>query len=272
MSHYYRQDGSPAHFEAKGGKPTTLREARKLDLYPSVTTVGQVRAKPPLITWLQRQAAFEAWEWTQNNTPPECFSPNDDWANALIASAREKTFAKADDGSDIHAVLEVYFGGGEAHEECVRVFGDDAPLALKLCQRVEAVIADNCGAREWVAEASFCNTELGYAGKCDLHSPARLAPWVLDFKSKDGSVQGVRGYQDQDEQLAAYAYGFGIPNARRANVFISRDRDLWGTDEGVSFFEHTDDNAWNRFYHTLLLWQVCNKFGPLYERSLEAAA
>jgi len=51
MGHWYDGEGNPRHFEGKDGKGTTLREARKLDLYPSVTTIGQVKYKFGLEKW-----------------------------------------------------------------------------------------------------------------------------------------------------------------------------------------------------------------------------
>ena len=86
----------------------------------------------------------------------------------------------------------------------------------------------------------------------------------MDFKTKDGDVTGTRGFPDQAEQLAAYAHGLKVPNARLANIFISRD------DGSVSFYEYkkpAPTEAWDRFYYTLQLWQVVNKFGPLYEKA-----
>ena len=70
----------------------------------------------------------------------------------------------------------------------------------------------------------------------------------------------TRGWPEQAEQLAAYAHGLGYPNARLANVFISREDPT-----EVVWHEHKDDMAWERFRHTLMLWQVSKKFGPYYE-------
>lgn len=265
MAHWYDKDGNPQHFAGPNGRGTTLREARKLDLYPSVTTIGQVRNKPALVSWLQEQAAMEAGtyvleEWRERGGPGPLDTYDDvQWARKIVASAREKTFAKADEGSDIHDLLEQWFGPGEGWPSHVMEIGMPVSDTLK----------ENCGSGiDWIPEQSFTEIELGFAGKCDLHCPT----WVVDFKTKDGSVKGVRGYPDQAEQLAAYAYGLGIPDARLANVFISRDRELWGTEDGVSFFEHTDPWAWERFKATLQLWQVCNKYGPYWNEIAEKQA
>ena len=57
-NHWYTRDGEPMYTveAAKGGqRATTLRDARKLSLVPSVTTILNVAAKPALNQWLQRQ-------------------------------------------------------------------------------------------------------------------------------------------------------------------------------------------------------------------------
>jgi hypothetical protein len=118
-------------------------------------------------------------------------------------------------------------------------------------------------------EESFCDSELGYAGKCDLHGHG----WVIDFKSKDADAMGkARGWPEQAEQLVAYANGLDTPNARLANVFISRSPPEDGEPWAVKWFEHNDEWAWARFLATLNLWQTVNKFGPAFEALQEQAA
>jgi len=53
--HWYRaDDGKPQYtVPAKDGslRPTTLRDARKMNLLPSVTTVMKIAAKPAINVW-----------------------------------------------------------------------------------------------------------------------------------------------------------------------------------------------------------------------------
>ena len=61
--HWYRQDGAPQYtVKAKDGsdRPTTLRDARKMDLVPSVTTILKVAAKPGLEQWKLEQMLLSA--------------------------------------------------------------------------------------------------------------------------------------------------------------------------------------------------------------------
>jgi len=56
--HWYTKDGEPAYTieraDGKGFRNTTLRDAKKLGLLPSVTTILGVAAKPGLQNWLQQ--------------------------------------------------------------------------------------------------------------------------------------------------------------------------------------------------------------------------
>ena len=248
MGHWYREDGSPAHFEGKDGKGTTLREARKLDLYPSVTTVGQVVAKFALTNWLQEEAAMMAAEtiWLLELESDRNYYDRE-WAKTVVAASREKTMAKADAGTDIHDILERYMNGESVEEK-------DMPM----CWAVDDLIMENTlhDRDDFDTETRFCDTKHGYAGMCDLHNEH----WIIDYKTKDTVDDKTRGWPEQAEQLAAYAHGLGYPNARLANVFISREDPT-----EVVWHEHKDDMAWERFRHTLMLWQVSKKFGPYYE-------
>ena len=58
-AHWYRRNGEALHtvLSVRGEpRPTTLRDARKLDLLPSVTNILGVVAKPELVDWKMEQA------------------------------------------------------------------------------------------------------------------------------------------------------------------------------------------------------------------------
>ena len=60
--HWYRCDGTPVHrlptADGQGERPTTLRDARRLKLYPSVTSILGILAKPGLEKWKLDQVAL----------------------------------------------------------------------------------------------------------------------------------------------------------------------------------------------------------------------
>ena len=84
--HWYDRDGK-AVFEvpkAKGGgmRATTIADARKLGLYPSVTTVLGVLDKPQLTDWKLAQVS----NWCHGN-PPQDNEGVDSYARREIGRA-----------------------------------------------------------------------------------------------------------------------------------------------------------------------------------------
>ena len=222
-----------------------------------MTTVGQVVAKFALTNWLQEQAALtavESIEFIAAYEAAEFGAEKIAWARTVVAASREKTMAKADAGTDIHDTLEFFQQNMDCKHE------DET-----MCAAVRMCIEANTGLdffEDFKAETRFCDTEHGFAGMCDLHNEA----WIIDYKSKDTVDKKTRGFPEQAEQLAAYANGLGYPDARLANVFISRS-----DPSQVVWFEHKDDLAWERFRHALMLWSVSKKFGPYYSQLIKDA-
>jgi hypothetical protein len=84
---------------------------------------------------------------------------------------------------------------------------------------------------------------MGFGGKVDLHCDGI----VVDFKSKEGSLESIKAYDDQLMQLAAYRIGLNMSKARCANVFFTEQGD-------VKIIEHSEDDlqlAFDCFDHLL---------------------
>lgn len=257
--HYYTKEAEPAHFqEIKSGKnkgqlrPTTIRDAKKLKLIPSVTTVLGIIDKPALTNWKVEQSLKAAYEYppVAHVEPKESLHS---WRNRLKeVDAKAQAEKAAQEGTDIHDILEKFFNGEDVESE-------DLPLCLK----VSHLLADHYGDQEWKAEQSFTDS-LGFAGKIDLSSHAG----VVDFKTKSGSVADARCYEDHFRQLAAYEVGAGLIDSQNANLFISRDTfDENGVNE-CKLVLHTpeqQEKGWAEFEAILNCWKVLKG----YDASLE---
>ena len=176
----------------------------------------------------------------------------------MIDLAKEKTKEKADAGTEIHDKLEKF------QEDPFSLSPEDQ----KMCFAIADCIKENTGLslyEDFIPEARFCNTEIGYGGMCDLHTRPKVDEWIVDYKTKDEVTEKTRGYEEQAEQLASYANLLGIPDAWTANIFISRNPPEGDEPWGVKFYEHKDKMAWARFKHTAYLWQIMKKYGPYYE-------
>lgn len=217
-------------------RPTTLRDARKLNLVPSVTTVLNVAAKPALNAWMQRQVLMAALTLPKIDGETE-----DEYIDRIIQDSKEQGRAAADAGTSIHASIQSFYEGGvfsEAHKKHV--------------EGCVAAIANVFGVQEWKCESSFAH-ELGFGGKADMYSQNA----VLDIKTKEfDDPDKIGGYDEHLMQLAAYRVGLGIPSARCANVFVSRT--VPGLAVVKEWPEEDIATGWEMFTHLLSYWQLKN--------------
>lgn len=203
--HWYSETGEPRYeVEGKNGmRPTTLRDARKLNLFPSVTTILGLLAKPGLEKWKLEQAILASL-----TLPRFDGESADSFAVRVISDSKEQGRKAMDKGTAIHTSLE------QAYK--AEIFDRDHELYVGGTLHA---ISNHFGIRKWVAEKSFSHP-LGYGGKVDLFSGDGV---VIDFKTTEFNEdkKDVGGYDEHLLQLAAYAQGLGLADARLANVYVS---------------------------------------------------
>lgn len=246
--HWYAQDGSPAYeIKAKAGhmRAVTLRDARKLNLYPSVTGILNCAAKPQLERWKIEQAMMA------------CITlPRAEWENEteFMARALEDSQQQANKARERGTIL---------HAQCEQSFIDYRsvePEHLEYVAPVRQWLDVRFGGIQWQAEKSFASA-LGYGGKVDLHS-REAGGVVLDFKTKafDDPLK-VKGYDEQGIQLAAYAQGLNLgPDALRVNLFISTT--VPGLIVPVEWPTATFGRHWSMFQALLSYWQADKGYTP----------
>ena len=242
--HWYTKDGQPAYtvIGANGKeRATTLRDARKENLVPSVTTILKVANNPVLNQWIQKQVLYAAL------TLPRADDENDDsFVARVMQDSKEQGKQAADLGTDIHASVQAFYEGKEDtsyvdhRKGCVRA------------------LQEHFGDRIWIPERAFAH-ELGFGGKCDLHNPQGDG-LVVDIKTKDfGPDDKIEGYDDHLLQLSAYRVGLGIPSAKCANVYVSR------TTPGLAIVKEWSEEdlarGWDMFSCLLRFWQLKNNYG-----------
>jgi hypothetical protein len=241
--HWYLPDGKPRYtiIGANGKeRATTLRDARKEGLLPSVTTILNVAAKPMLNTWLQKQAVLAAL-----TLPRADSETDDDYVARVLKDAKEEGMAAANAGTAIHDSIEKYLSGQEVKEH------------FNIVVAVKDSLNAYFGKQEWICEKSFANS-LGFAGKCDLHVAGKLGI-VCDVKTKEFTDPNkVEAYEDNLLQLAAYRQGLGIPLARCANIFVSRN--VPGLVAIKTWDEEDLKRGWEMFQHLMSYWYLKNKY------------
>src|SRR3974390_2135758 len=103
-AHWYRRDGEPLHsVPAASGelRPTTVRDARKLGLLPSVTNVLGVISKPELVEWKMTQAVLAAL-----TLPRLAGEELGVFAKRVVEDAQSQVRGAAEFGTAFHAGAE----------------------------------------------------------------------------------------------------------------------------------------------------------------------
>lgn len=234
--HWYDRDGLPVYTVASDNgnpRPTTLRDARKLGLVPSVTTIMKVINKPALTQWMQTQVLLSALTLPKKPNESEA-----EYIARILDDSKAQGRAAADKGTAIHDAIEAFYEGRVNDRYSAHVIACTNEIAVQF------------GEQGWVAERSFSH-DMGFGGKVDLYAPG----FVLDIKTQDFSdVKSIKIYDEHIIQLAAYRVGLGMPTARCANVFVSRDHPGLVTIHEWS--EEEIARGWEMFCSLLKFWQL----------------
>lgn len=243
-SHWYFPDGTPLHevprADGKGTRPTSLRDARKLNLFPSVTNVLGILAKPALDAWKQQQAILAALTLPRNEG-----ESLDDFASRVVTDMQSEVGRAADLGSAVHAAIEGYAQGRWLPEdkEIGRLFEPARQWFDAEVTQVHSV------------EIAAAHLEFGYAGRVDLVATLKSTgrPTVVDFKTqktrrdKDGSFKPII-HDTWPLQLEAYRMALasrdkGLSNAAIASVVIGSTEPVpvvvkvWDDADKAAFFK-----------------------------------
>lgn len=274
MTHWYSKAGEPMHQlpneaarkrgDAGAMRDTTLRDARKLALAPSVTTVTKMIDKGDfLLKWGKRQAIYSAVIMGIPNftldadgcLPQGKGSEFEAWADECIKDAEAQVRIKSERGSLLHEACSLAWHAYDAIEAQYLAHVDG------MMKMLEA----NFGKRQWKAEHAFAHP-LGFGGSIDLQTlDDDPDPIILDYKFKDFDASRDAEYFVYDEhrmQLGGYRIGTGKKKARCFNAFGSI------TDPGlVLLHAHTEADiaaGEQMFLHALGFWQVKNDYKPAW--------
>ena len=185
-SHWYLSSGEPYHevvrADGNGMRPVTLRDARKVGAYPSVTNVLAVLAKPGLDAWRIEQGILAAL-----TLPRSGDESLDAFAKRVVRDMSEQVTKAADLGSAVHAAIEVYLQTGELPEN---------PDILRLFEPVKLWIDDHIE-RVALVETVAVHPEIGYAGRIDVVAKLKhTGSWaVVDFKTQKMKPNAKGVYQ-----------------------------------------------------------------------------
>lgn len=253
MGHYYKIDGTPCHKvpyanPEKGLRDTTVRDARKLNLLPSVTEILNILAKPGLENWKQQQTMLAAL------TLPRIDGETDDeLIKRIKQDAKEHAKEAADIGTAIHEAIHAAW-----NNHCGFGAGHWNSIAWDVIRYIKELTGLENG---WIPEKPFADIDLGYGGTCDLHHPKERI--VIDYKTtefhfdKNGKLKSLV-WPEQRLQLVAYANGlFGqVEGVVAYNLYV----DYAGSICHEKYNLKEEDAMY--FWHICRCWQSAKNYFP----------
>lgn len=244
--HFYDTQGNSCHeLVGKNGKTraTTIKDARELGLFPSVSTIKELGIGQGLIMWMHDLLLQSVLKFPYH---PEGQSEYE-WRKQVMTDYAVAKGAAAKRGTEIHDKLDIYYTTGIIDKE-------DEQFIVPVIKFVE----ERWPGVKWISEKSFVHPS-GYAGRVDMHS---LEGIVLDFKTKDkDDLSKITTYDDHKLQLSAYQEGLNLPAyTERYNLFVSTSPNTPGACKLIQSKEH---DKWVRIFNTMFeLWKLRNNYDP----------
>ena len=256
-SHWYDRQGKPQYSRPNKAKPgqmrdTNLRDARKENLLPSVTTITKIIARPQLEAWKIEQGILASL-----TLPRADNETDDDFARRVVQDARSVSRDAADLGTEFHHYSALYDTLGVRPTDDGKTIMDP-----RMPQMVAGYILWHQKHLGGVTHTEQCFAAHGYGGRDDLLATTIDGRTVLIDKKTKATRQGKRieVYDEQGMQLAACANGLKLDkDALLWNVFVSTTE--MGRCEVHDWTEQRD-RYWQMFQTALSLWCQIKKYDP----------
>lgn len=287
-SHWYSRSGVPtyevpyaASNKAKAGqfRPTSLKDAREMDLLPSVTNCLDVKEKPQLTAWKITNAIIAALTTPQNEG-----ELLDDFAARVAQEAASVAGQAANFGTRVHQSIEDFLVNDERTEdpEITEFFENWLVWAsqnldmdgIHFSERV--VVGDGYAGRADLKCRALLGSSFAAALIAAGHNPEDFG--IIDFKTRVWTVYPPGGkkeskaptYDEDGAQLAAYVSADIAmasesdevePASWAASVFI-HSRDPQAATDFHVWTPNEMARGWKLFRACLELWAVDRGYDP----------
>jgi hypothetical protein len=234
-AHWYSKTGESMH--EINGKKTTLREARKYNLLPSVTSILKIISNEGLDRWKREQLVMSALTLPRIENESEL-----DYAKRIVTDSEEQGINSAQTGTDIHDAIEQYIKTGKinsVYEKHVRSFIE-------------------WNKKEWESEIRVVASD--YAGTIDLVSDMHIA----DIKTQEFKKGKASFYDSWAWQLAAYGLAYWKENWNAKNIIhesIVIDR-ITGEIQTKIWSEKDIQDAIQVFLLAKQIWKLTKNYYP----------
>jgi hypothetical protein len=200
--HWYTKSGEPAFEMPKkdgsGMRSTNVKDARELDLVPSVSTVLGILDKPQLNDWKQEQAILASL------TLPRLEGEGEDaFAKRVVQDAKSVSRDAMDLGTRVHKVLEFFIENDICEDIC------EDKEAYKYAEPAIKWLAEVVDfEKPCLPEVRLFHKELGFAGTTDLLCTLKDGrTCIIDFKTqgtKEKYGHKITFYEEWLFQVSAY--------------------------------------------------------------------
>lgn len=234
--HWYDTKGNPVYQVPMKTKPgqfrnTNIRDAREMNLVPSVTTmISEIIRKPELERWINMQYIMSALTLPMN--PGES---QDAFAARVIDDAGQYSQKAADFGTNIHNLAEMYLNG-----ELPNILDAEDEMFIKgfmdWCSQNDVQVLS--------LEESFANLPMRYGGRVDFIGYVNGVFVIADWKTQTTYPgKPMRFYPEWNIQLSAYEHGFEfIDKPFKTNVVVSSTEP--GRVQSFVWFDHPEVGDW----------------------------
>ena len=276
MSHWYTKNGKAMHKvpgKTVAERDTTITDARKMGLLPSVSGITKVWANQGLDRWKQN-ATIEATlnycraDWTGDWSTFKQHE-EDHFYGEIRARADDGMNAASSLGVKIHAAIEAELTETDWDFSEIVELSDGRSVALMDLVYPAINKVRELGIIAVENEKIVTCIKHGYAGQMDMAYAQKETVGVLDFKStktKPGKKIDVR--QGQSMQIAAYHYAYWgtldkphfQSNHQGINLYISTTE--VGRVDVVTYDHDELAKQWEGFLACLTLWRLQNNYDP----------
>ena len=243
--HWYTKDGEPRH-------DATLREARKENLFPSVTSILNELASPELENWKKEQLILAC-----STLPRQEGEDTGAFLARVIRDSESYTRSAADLGTAAHDWLDraIQTGEWEVPPELEKI-GESLRAAKKW-------IDENLdlSAGFWVEDSMVSG--MGYAGRVDFQGFLKNGrPVIIDWKTQNVTPKkGKASFYDKYLwQLTGYCEG-KTEDFELVSVVIGSNPDCQGVWSKVWELDEKMD-GWDIFRACLRIWQLKRGYKP----------
>jgi hypothetical protein len=234
-----------------------------LGLFPSVTTILGMFAKPQLEDWKFRQITDAAF-----NTRPFDSEDPEKYHGRILEAAFKQVEEAADAGTLIHKGAELALSGLE-YDEDTPVFLPALQASFPLSCFVEPIRAFVQEHEITVThnELRLVNHAEGYAGTTDVAMRSKRGLGILDFKTrKTKPGRPCEAYDEQPTQIAAYhvAHYKSVPedgaHVAGCNLYVSTTEP--GRIDAVWYDGARLAQEWTVLRNASEIWRIRKGYDP----------